>query len=114
MSQITTHVLDTSIGRPAAGIPVRLERKTHSAGWQVLAEAFTDVDGRVKDLLRSGDPFLPGHYRLTFETGAYFLLRNIEGLFPQITISFSVKDAQQHYHIPVLLSPYGYTTCRGS
>jgi 5-hydroxyisourate hydrolase len=114
MRSITTHVLDTTVGRPGAGIPVMLERKTHTAGWQVVAEALTDIDGRINELLPPKDAFLPGHYRLIYETGAYFLMRNIECFFPQVTISFVVKDTTQHYHVPLLLGPFGYTTYRGS
>jgi 5-hydroxyisourate hydrolase len=114
MSAITTHVLDTSSGNPAAGIPVVLQRKTHSAGWQALAEGTTNVDGRINDLFPENEAFLPGHYRLIFDTGAYFLLRNLECFFPQVTVSFVVKDAQQHYHVPLLLNPFGYSTYRGS
>lgn len=114
MSLITTHVLDTSAGRPGVGIPVALQRKTHSTGWEIIAEGMTDADGRVNDLLPVQEAFMPGHYRMVFETGPYFLIQNIECFFPQITISFVVKDSQQHYHVPVLLSPFGYTTYRGS
>lgn len=114
MSAITTHILDVSLGLPGVGIPVTLERKTHSAGWQAIAEGMTDTDGRVNDLLSIKEAFLPGHYRLVFETGPYFLLRNIECFFPQVTVSFVVRDAAQHYHVPLLLSPFGYSTYRGS
>ncbi|MEQ1923018.1 MAG: hydroxyisourate hydrolase [Pyrinomonadaceae bacterium] len=114
MSAITTHILDTSTGKPGAGIPVVLERKTHSSGWQDIADGITDVDGRVSNFIAVGDVFLPGHYRLIFETGAYYLLSNIECFFPQITVSFVVKDATQHFHVPLLLSPFGYSTYRGS
>lgn len=114
MKAITTHVLDTTTGRPGAGIPVMLERKTQTVGWQVVAEALTDIDGRIHELLPTKDAFLPGHYRLIFETGAYFLMRNIECFFPQVTISFVVEDTTQHYHVPLLLSPFGYSTYRGS
>ena len=114
MSPITTHVLDTSVGRPAVGMPVVLERNTHSAGWQKVGEGMTNIDGRVNDLLAKTEAFLPGHYRLVFETGPYFLIRDIECFFPQVTIGFVVKDSQQHYHVPVLLSPFGYSTYRGS
>jgi 5-hydroxyisourate hydrolase len=91
-----------------------LEQKTHAAGWQAVAEAITDADGRARDLWPASDAFVTGHYRLIFDTGAYFALRNAETFFPQIMISFVVKDALQHYHVPLLLSPYGYTTYRGS
>lgn len=114
MRAITTHVLDTTVGRPGAGIPVVLERKTHTTGWQMVGEGITDIDGRVNGLVPERDAFLPGHYRLIFETGTYFMLRNMDTFFPQITISFVVKDAQQHYHVPLLLSPFGYSTYRGS
>ena len=114
MSAITTHILDTTSGQPGVGIPVILERKTHSAGWQSIAEGMTNADGRINDFLSVKEAFLPGHYRLIIETGPYFLLRNIECFFPQITISFVVKDTMRHYHVPLLLSPFGYSTYRGS
>lgn len=114
MSAITTHVLDTSSGNPAAGIPLVLERKTHSSGWQTVAEGITDVDGRVRDLLPASEVFLAGHYRLTFDAGAYFALLGIECFFPQVVIGFAIKDPLQHYHVPLLLSPFGYSTYRGS
>ena len=114
MSAITIHVLDTSCGKPGVGIGVLLEQKSHSAGWESIAEGVTGADGRINDLLSTDAAFLPGHYRLTFETGPYFLLQNIECFFPQIAINFVVKDPAQHYHVPLLLSPFGYTTYRGS
>ena|SRR5438132_7588272 len=114
MSAITTHILDLSLGLPGAGILVTLERKTHAAGWQAIGEGITDIDGRLNDLLSVKEAFLPGHYRLIYETGPYFLLRNVECFFPQITVSFVIRDAQQHFHVPLLLSPFGYSTYRGS
>lgn len=114
MKGITTHILDLVSGSPGAGIPVTLERMTHTSGWAMVAEAITDADGRAKELLPAKEAFLTGHYRLIFDTSAYFAIRNAEGFFPQITISFVVKDALQHYHVPLLLSPFGYTTYRGS
>jgi 5-hydroxyisourate hydrolase len=114
MSAITTHILDITGGIPAAGIPVVLERKTHSSGWQVIAEGITDFDGRAMDLMSPNDVFLPGHYRLLFETAAYFALKNIECFFPQVTVGFVVRDAMKHYHVPLLLSPFGYSAYRGS
>ena len=114
MSAITTHVLDTTAGRPGTGIPVILEHKTQSSGWETVADGITDDDGRMKDLLPQTEPLVPGHYRLTFETGAYFAMRNIECFFPLITIGFVVKDTAQHYHVPLLLNPFGYSTYRGS
>lgn len=114
MSAITTYILDTSSGQPGAGIPAILERKTHSAGWQTIADGITDADGRLNDLLSKTEAFLPGHYRFTFETGPYYLLRNIECFFPQVIVSFVVKNPMQHYHVPLLLSPFGYSVYRGS
>lgn len=114
MSAITTHILDTTTGKPGAGIPIVLARKTHSAGWQVIAEGITDISGRVDDLLSTREAFLPGHYRLIFEIGPYFLLQSIECFFPQVTVSFVVKDPMQQYHVPLMLSPFGYSTYRGS
>ncbi len=114
MSAITTHILDTTSGQPGAGIPVVLERKTHSSGWQNVAEGITDMDGRVNDLLSATEAFLPGHYRLTFDTGGYFAMQNLESFFPLVIVGFAVKDPDQHYHVPLLLSPFGYSTYRGS
>lgn len=113
MSQITTHVLDTSLGRPAAGIAVKLEAGTSDGGWSDLAHGVTDGDGRVRDLLAAGT-LAEGTYRLTFETEPYFASRNVKTFYPRVTIIFEVRDAAQHYHVPLLLSPHGYTTYRGS
>lgn len=113
MSGITTHVLDTAAGRPAAGVPVRLE--VQSAGrWVTLADRKTDADGRVRDLLAEGGKLDAGTYRLTFGTGAYFAALGQETFFPEATVVFEVRDAAQHHHVPLLLSPYGYSTYRGS
>src|SRR5437868_4880665 len=114
MSNITTHVLDLVSGKPGAAISVVLERKTHTAGWQVLGSGISDMDGRCNDLIRGGEVFLAGHYRLTFETGPYCLVNNRDVFFPQISITFVVKDPAQRYHVPLLLSTFGYTTYRGS
>ena len=114
MSAITTHILDIVSGKPAAGIPVVLERKTHTSGWQAIAEGMTDFDGRANDLLAPTEVFLPGHYRLLFDTGAYFATKDIECFFPQVTVSFVVRDELKHYHVPLLLSAFGYTVYRGS
>jgi 5-hydroxyisourate hydrolase len=113
MSQITTHVLDISLGRPAANVNVILEAKTASNEWTLVGRGSTDGDGRLKDLA-AGKTLNPGTHRLTFETGAYFALRKIDGLYPQVIVVFEVNAARDHYHIPLLLSPQGYTTYRGS
>jgi len=107
MSAITTHVLDTSRGRPAAGIRVTLEAQAVDGGWEISGRGVTDADGRARSLLPEGATLATGVYRLTFDNLP-------EGLYPQVTIAFRVTDPSSHYHIPLLLSPYGYTTYRGS
>jgi len=107
MSGISTHVLDTALGRPAAGVPVRLERVTE-AGCTELCRASTDNDGRVARLGTA--PIGPGTYRLVFDTAAYAA----DCFFPEVTVTFSVRDQARDYHVPLLLSPFGYTTYRGS
>lgn len=113
MSAITTHVLDIARGRPAAGVPVLLERWTKDR-WEILGNNTTDDDGRANRLLPETEPLAPGLYRLTFDTQAYFASQNLEGFYPQVTVVFEVRDARQHYHVPLLLSPFGYSTYRGS
>jgi 5-hydroxyisourate hydrolase len=101
---ITTHVLDTSRGKPAAGIAVTLERSAANGTWSPVGRGTTDNDGRLRTLT-TGD-VEKGTYRLTFETGTAF--------YPQVVIIFNVADGAQHYHVPLLISPWGYTTYRGS
>jgi 5-hydroxyisourate hydrolase len=109
---ISTHVLDTSIGRPAAGITVHLQRQSGNA-WVHVSSGSTDRDGRVSALLPPNAPPGAGEYRLTFEVGDYFEARGVESFYSKITIDFLARDAS-HYHVPLLLSPYGYSTYRGS
>jgi 5-hydroxyisourate hydrolase len=111
VSGITTHVLDTSRGYPAAGVPVVLERAVDSS-WQAVGGGITDADGRVSDLLS----FAPeaGRYRLTFDTGAYFGSIGVGGFYPEVSVTFLVAPGGEHYHVPLLLSPFGYSTYRGS
>jgi 5-hydroxyisourate hydrolase len=113
MSGLSTHVLDLARGRPAAGVPVRLEVQRLD-GWEQLRQATTDDDGRVPRLLPDGGALLPGDYRLTFDTAAYFALHGADGFYPAVTVAFTVRDAAQHHHVPLLLSPFGYSTYRGS
>ncbi len=113
MSAITTHILDVSSGVPARGVPVVLERET-SSGWEVIGKGETNEDGRLRDLLDAGEILKAGGYRLTFDTGNYFARRQIESFYPQVTVAFTVRDAARHYHVPLLLSPFGYSTYRGS
>ncbi|MBA2493406.1 MAG: hydroxyisourate hydrolase [Acidobacteria bacterium] len=113
MSAITTHILDISSGFPARGVPVTLEKQTE-ANWEIIGKGATDDDGRLRDLLDSETVLQTGNYRLTFDTKTYFANQNIEGFYPQVTVAFTVRDAAQHYHVPLLLSPFGYSTYRGS
>jgi len=113
MSQITTHVLDISLGRPAANVPVILEAQMAGGAWAEAGRGLTDGHGRLKEWAAAKE-LGGGTYRLTFDTRAYFANRQIEGLYPQVVIVFEVRDAREHYHIPLLLSPYGYATYRGS
>jgi 5-hydroxyisourate hydrolase len=114
MIRISTHVLDTARGKPASGVPVRLERQEASGAWHTLASASTNEDGRCAQLLPEDDASGPGVYRLTFDTAAYFATQNVDGLYPNVMISFRVREGESHFHIPLLLSPNGYTTYRGS
>lgn len=113
MSGITTHVLDTARGRPAAGVPVTLEVKLDD-GWRVVGRGATDADGRLRDLLPEDFQLTEGDYRLTFDAGAYLSASGAEGFYTEVVVSFVVRDAAAHYHVPLLLSPYGYSTYRGS
>lgn len=112
MSAFTTHVLDTSRGSPAAGVPVLLERRLAEA-WRQLGEGVTDDDGRCADLLPDGDALETGTYRLTFDTAAHWLGQGVAAFHPRVVIEFVVAD-DRHHHVPLLLSPFGYTTYRGS
>ena len=111
-ARITSHVLDTSAGRPASGLTVRLERHGAPQNSIALASAATDADGRVRDWLPDGVP--PGRYRLVFETGDWFRRAGRETLYPEVCIDFEVGDGVSHYHLPLLLSAFGYSTYRGS
>jgi 5-hydroxyisourate hydrolase len=106
---ITTHVLDTAVGRPAAGVPVTLELAADD-GWRTIGAGATDADGRLRTLTPSG-AVTPGRYRIRFDTGAYL---GATAFFPVVEIQFVVADGNAHYHVPLLLSPYGYSTYRGS
>ncbi len=113
MSAITTHVLDTSQGRPAVGIPVTLEVEV-AGGWELVGKSNTDKDGRVSDLVPEEIMLAAGVYRLIFDTARYFAAREIDGFYPEVTIVFKLRDPAQHYHVPLLLTPFGYSTYRGS
>jgi 5-hydroxyisourate hydrolase/2-oxo-4-hydroxy-4-carboxy-5-ureidoimidazoline decarboxylase len=111
-SQITSHVLDTSKGIPAKGIRIRLQSKNES-GFTNLAVGITDSDGRMTDLLPQGKKLNPGTYQLVFETGAYFDNDQLDTFFPEVAIQFKL-GTDDHYHVPLLLSPFSYSTYRGS
>lgn len=111
-SPITTHVLDTAQGRPAAGLEVRLFAATED-GYRALATAKTNEDGRVTDLLEPGQ-LTSGDYRLVFATGGWLEGQGRDGFYPSVTIDFRITDPTQHFHVPLLLSPFGYSTYRGS
>ncbi len=110
-SPITTHVLDTMLGKPAAGVRIRLEKKT-GRGWKLLAAKRTNKDGRIPDLL-AGEK-LRGTYRLRFDTASYFKATRRACFYPYVEVVFTIAESSGHYHVPLLLSPFGYSTYRGS
>jgi 5-hydroxyisourate hydrolase len=109
---ITTHVLDTARGRPAAGVPIVLERATDD-GWQELGRGATDADGRLRDLVAEGVSTGSGRYRLTFDTGAYFRDRGEAAFYPEVAVVFTVA-ADEHHHVPLLLSPLATAPTEGA
>lgn len=111
---ISTHILDTAIGRPAVGVPVVLARSGEGNQWAILARRHTDDDGRCRPLLPESETMTPGLYAIRFDTGAYYTAQGIKGLYPYVEIMFLVEAGQAHYHIPLLLTANGYTTYRGS
>jgi 5-hydroxyisourate hydrolase len=113
MSGISTHVLDTGTGRPAAGVPVVLEQ-LRDQGWRQVAAAATDADGRVRSLLPPDVPLAAGTWRLGFRLAEWFAAAGREAFYPEATIVFAVREPGEHHHVPLLLSPFGYTTYRGS
>ena len=114
MSPITTHVLDLECGAPAADVGVTLEIHTPDKSWVELSSKRTDADGRVKDLLGAGSSLDAGRYRLTFDTGAYFAARKMKSFYRSVPVEFEITEPGRHYHVPLLLSPFGYSTYRGS
>jgi len=114
MMRISTHVLDIAQGQPAKDVPVRLERQEAAGSWRLLTSSRTDQDGRCGQLLPENEALTPGVYRLCFDTAAYFSARKLDGMYPLVEIAFHVRNGEEHFHIPLLLSPNGYTTYRGS
>lgn len=114
MSTISTHILDTARGKPASSVQVVLESRNDDDTWNHLAEAWTAEDGRVKPFFLVESHLDAGVYRLIFDIEGYASENDFECFYPQVTVVFEVTDSTQHYHIPLLLSPYGYSTYRGS
>jgi len=112
MSAITTHVLDTSRGRPAEGVPVTLAIEA-SGDWRLIGEGITDADGRIASLAPK-EVIVAGVYRLIFDTAKYFANHQQTSFYPEVTVVFTIDDPDAHYHVPLLLSPFGYSTYRGS
>jgi 5-hydroxyisourate hydrolase len=111
---LSTHVLDTGRGQPAAGVPIRLDR--HDGGtWRPVAEAETDDDGRLSGLLPGGSAdSVAGTFRLRFGTGPYFAATGTQTFYPEVSVVFVITNPDEHHHVPLLISPYGYSTYRGS
>ena len=114
MSAITTHVLDTARGLPAAGVPVLLESRGGSGDWQAVGRGETDADGRVRTLYPADTPLTPGLYRLKFDTGHYFGSQDVPAFYPEVVVVFEASPGEEHYHVPLLLSPFGFSTYRGT
>lgn len=110
--QLTTHVLDTALGKPGKDISIRLQIPVNGT-WQTIAQGITNSDGRVGDLLPAEKKLAYGNYKLVFDTGNYFASQKIKGFYPEVEIQFIVFD-DAHYHVPLLINPFGYSTYRGS
>ncbi|NKB86686.1 MAG: hydroxyisourate hydrolase [Acidobacteria bacterium] len=113
MSAITSHILDVSRGRPAANVGVRLDVEVDGE-WQQIGDGTTDDDGRVNELLPEHHDLVAGNYRIVFESGDYFAGQDIDSFYPRVEVNFRVGAAREHFHVPLLLSPHGYSTYRGS
>lgn len=113
MASITTHVLDTALGRPAAGVPITLDMRQGS-DWARIGAGSTDADGRLKTLVPAGQTLAAGIYRIAFDTDTYHRANGQPTFYPYAEIVFRIADPSQHFHIPLLLSPFGYSTYRGS
>jgi hydroxyisourate hydrolase len=137
MSTLSTHALDTASGKPATGLPLLLEQQsdseawkqyqhkrikggpsteaTKAPAWRVLAQGLTNTDGRCPDLFSEGQNQLePGIYRMSFDTAHYFAQHALTGFYPRVEIIFEIHHSNEHYHVPLLISPFGFSTYRGS
>ncbi len=116
-SPITTHILDTSRGKPAANLAIHLEIRISETEWKSLKHSKTNAEGRAEDLLSPEMSAQPGIYRLTFDTASYYQLHGVPSFYPSVTVIFKIIETSkpnEHYHVPLLLSPYGYSTYRGA
>lgn len=111
---ITTHVLDTSRGRPAAGVTISLAFRGAGGSFTEIGRGETDTDGRLRTLVPEGHRLEAGDYRIVFDTGAYFAKLGVEGFYPEVPIVFTIRAPEEHFHVPLLINPYGYSTYRGS
>lgn len=114
MKRISTHILDLVRGKPAKDVPVRLERQIERGKWQLLTSARSDQDGRCAQLLPEGEDLSAGVYRLTFDVANYYDMQKTSALYPVVEVTFEARDGESTFHIPLLLSPNGYTTYRGT
>ncbi len=112
MDQITTHVLDTAQGKPADGIRITLQRPSDNGRWDDICSGITNEDGRIPGFMDSNS-IPPGVYRMLFDTASYFDKEGVKGFYPYVPVVFEIRDTE-HYHIPLLLNPFGYSTYRGS
>ena len=112
MSQLTTHILDTTKGKPAQGVTILLFQQ-HSDGWKQLTIGTTNADGRIPNLLQKDSILEPGVYKMKFETKEYFEKQGVQTFYPFVEITFTITGSE-HYHVPLLLNPFGYSTYRGS
>ena len=114
MSSITTHILDTSRGRPAPRVPVVLEVLAPGGEWRVIGKGDTDADGRIRDLLPPDHAVVAGLYRITFDVRVYWKALSTQAFYPIIPVVFELRQPGEHYHVPLLLSPFGFSTYRGT
>lgn len=114
MSAITTHVLDTARGRPAANIPVLLERRGRTGDWEAVGKGETDHEGRLRNLYPESSPLVPGVYRIMFQTRSYFESLDLAAFYPEVVVVFETAPGETHYHVPLLIGPFGFTTYRGT
>jgi 5-hydroxyisourate hydrolase len=114
MSTITSHILDTTVGRPAEGVSVLLENETAPQTWVPVGDAVSDAEGRVANMVPASLTLRAGKYRLSFDTGPYYAAKNLRAFYPEVYVIFHVHDPEQHYHLPLLISRFGYTTYRGT